>query len=75
VARAWNEAGRTRAVVRPEEIPLSDPLSTASGTGAALRIETDCMNPIIIMQEHPSVLDTAYGVLNDLLTISGQLAP
>ena len=75
VARAWSEAGRTRAVVRPEQIPLNDPLRAVSGTGAALRIETDCMNPILIMQEHPSVLDTAYGVLNDLLTVSGQLAP
>lgn len=75
VARAWDEAGRTRAVVKPEEIPLNDPLSTVSGTGAALRIETDCMNPILIMQEHPGVIDTAYGVLNDLLTLSDHQAP
>lgn len=74
VARAWAEAGRPHAVVRPEEIPLSDPLSAVSGTGAALRVETDCMNPIIIFQEHPNVLDTAYGVLNDLVTVSESLA-
>jgi len=75
LARAWTEAGRPRAVVGPEEIPVSDPLSVVSGTGAALRIETDCMNPILVMQEHPSVLDTAYGVLNDLLLVSETLAP
>jgi hypothetical protein len=30
------------------------------------------MNPVLIMQEHPTLKDTAYGVLNDLLTIATQ---
>lgn len=70
IARAWKESGLERASVRLEEIPLDNPFSTVSGTGSVLRIETDCMNPILIMQDHPTLKDTAYGVLNDLLTIA-----
>jgi homoserine dehydrogenase len=70
VARAWKEGDRDRAMVRLEEFPRDHPFATVSGTGSILKIETDCMNPILIMQESPSILDTAYGVLNDCLTIS-----
>jgi homoserine dehydrogenase len=70
VARAWKEPARERATVKLEEVPLEDPFATVSGTGSILKIETDCMTPILVMQENPTVRDTAYGVLNDLLTIA-----
>jgi homoserine dehydrogenase len=34
-----------------------------------LRLETDLMGPIVVAQEEPTLSDTAYGVLNDLLTL------
>ena len=70
VARAWRESERDHAVVSLEEVSLEDPFATVSGTGSVLRIETDCMTPILIMQEGPTIKDTAYGLLNDLLTIA-----
>jgi homoserine dehydrogenase len=72
VARVWRESGHERACVRLEEIPFEDTFATVTGTGSVVRIETDCMNPVLIMQEHPTLKDTAYGVLNDLLTIATQ---
>lgn len=69
MCRAWRENNQAYAKVKPEEIPTNDPFSTAKGSGACLRIETDLMSPILIMQDSPTVKDTAYGVLNDILTI------
>jgi homoserine dehydrogenase len=40
-------------------------------TSSLLRIETDCMCPQLILQEDPGLQDTAYGIINDLMTISG----
>ena len=72
VAHASRDTGSEKAMVRVEEVPLENPLASVTGTGSVLRIETDCMNPILIMQEHPTLIDTAYGVINDLLTISAR---
>lgn len=70
VARVRRHAERDHATVALEELPLDDPFAGLSGTGSALRIETDCMSPIVITQMSPTLKDTAYGVLNDLLTIA-----
>jgi hypothetical protein len=41
-----------------------------SGTASILRISTDLMGPLAICQEEPTLYDTAYGVLKDLLMLS-----
>lgn len=71
VARAWREGGGARGRVGVEKVSPESPFATIRGSGSALRLETDLMGPITIMQENPTVTDTAYGVLNDLLTIAG----
>ncbi len=73
VCRAWREAGRLHTRVGLEELPAMHPFSTLSATGSVLRIETDLMGPIVVAQEEPTLCDTAYGVLNDLLTIAAEL--
>jgi len=72
ICRAWRENGTVRASVKPEKVPLSHHYATVSGGGAVLRICTDVMGPVLVTQEDPSLYDTAYGVLDDLLTLQLQ---
>jgi len=69
ICTAWREKNQVVARVQPEEVPVSDAFATVEESGACLKIETDLMNPILILQDSPTVKDTAYGVLNDILSI------
>jgi homoserine dehydrogenase len=69
VGSAWREKGRLKAQVAFQRFPAEDPFAFVRGTSSALRIETDCMCPQMIFQENPGLKDTAYGVINDLMTI------
>ena len=70
ICRAWMENGSVRAVVGPEEVPADHCFATVSGKGAALRLETDMMAPLWIVQEDPGLADTAAGVIQDLLAVA-----
>jgi homoserine dehydrogenase len=59
-----------RAAVGPEEVPAGHTFAAVSGKGAALRLETDMMAPLWIVQEDPSLADTAAGVIQDLLAVA-----
>jgi homoserine dehydrogenase len=69
ICRAYYEQEKLQARVSVEEVPDDHIFSKVTGSGSVLRIETDLMNPIMIVQENPTVLDTAYGIISDLLTI------
>jgi homoserine dehydrogenase len=70
ICRAEFEKGLVRAKVGLEEIPGDHFFAAVSGKGAALRLETDMMGPLWIVQENPGLNDTAAGVLHDLLTVA-----
>ena len=70
ICRAGFVEGKFRASVAPEEITAGHLFAMVSGKGAALRLETDMMGPLWIVQENPGLNDTAAGVLFDLLTVS-----
>ncbi|MBN1334050.1 MAG: homoserine dehydrogenase [Synergistales bacterium] len=70
LCRAWREAGMVKASVKVEEIPALHHYASVTGGGAVIRIETDLMGPILITQEDPTLYDTAYGVLSDLMTLT-----
>lgn len=70
ICRAWQERGCVRTKVGVEALPADHCLATVSGKGAALRLETDMMGPLLIIQENPTLADTAAGVLFDLLTVA-----
>jgi homoserine dehydrogenase len=72
VCRAWREGGRVRAEVKPREIPVENMFAMISGRAAALRLETDMMTPIWVVQEDPGLADTAAGVIQDLLAIAAR---
>ena len=68
VVRGVRSRGRVRVSVRPERIPLGDPLS-GSGPDAALVLETDLMGEIGVFERGADVDQTAYALLSDLLEI------
>jgi len=73
IAWATQEKGKIndsiKAGVSVELIPDDHPFATVKGSGSSLCIETDLMTPLYITQEAPGLNDTAYGVINNLLTV------
>ncbi|HXQ96096.1 MAG TPA: hypothetical protein VN800_04160 [Candidatus Acidoferrales bacterium] len=77
VARGEAEGeGRDRSVrvrVGPEELPLGDSLAGVRGTSMALRIESEFGGRLQLTLLDPSVEETAYAILMDLIAL-GQRA-
>ena len=69
LCRGWKEGNKVRASVKVEEVSRNDIFCLISHYGAAVRIESDLMHPNTIVQDCPDLLDTAYGVIEDLITI------
>jgi len=70
ICRAELADGKVLARVAPEEIARGHFFAAVNGKSAALRLETDMMGPLWIAQENPGLVDTAAGVLQDLITIA-----
>jgi len=68
VVRGERRGARVSVTVRPERIPLGDPLS-GSGPDAALVFTTDLMGEIGVLERGGDVSQTAYALLSDLLRI------
>lgn len=68
VVRGERGSRGVRVSVRPERIPLGDPLSGA-GADAMLVLSTDLMGEIGILERGATVDQTAYGLLSDLLRV------
>ncbi|HSR68449.1 MAG TPA: homoserine dehydrogenase [Acidobacteriota bacterium] len=71
VSRLRRRRDRVAGEVRLRRLEADDPMARVPGPGGLLRLETDCMGPILITQQAPTLDDTAYGVINDLLEIAG----
>ncbi len=69
VARLESSGEGARAAVMAEKVPLDHPFAHVNGPGSAIILRTDLLAPLLIQQLHPTLSDTAYGVLNDLLEI------
>ncbi len=69
VVRGERQGRRVRVRVRPERIPLGDPLS-GSGPDAALVLATDVMGEIGVFERGATVDQTAYALLSDLLAVA-----
>jgi homoserine dehydrogenase len=68
VVRGERRAGRVRVSVRPERVPLGDPL-VAAGADNVLLILTDLMGEIGVVERGSTVDQTAYALLVDLLRV------
>ena len=66
VCRAERTADGVVASVRPEQLPLSDPLAQLEGTTSAVRFDTDVFG-LSIIEHKPGVIATAYGLFADFI--------
>jgi homoserine dehydrogenase len=67
VCETRSAGGGVRASVRPEQLPLSDPLAWVNGTSSAIYFETDIFPGLAITEQNPGITETAYGLLADLV--------
>ncbi len=67
VCRAMREGGKVVASVRPERVPLSDPLALVEGTSSVICFQTDIFPELAIVETNPGLDATAYGLLADFL--------
>jgi homoserine dehydrogenase len=61
--------GRVQASVRPERVPLGDPLASVFGTSGLVEFEADTMRRLTIILHEPRPDNTAYGMLVDIINI------
>lgn len=66
VCSAERIAGGVRARVRPEKLPLNDPLAQLEGTTSAIRFDMDVFG-LSIIEHKPGVIATAYGLFADFI--------
>jgi homoserine dehydrogenase len=70
VAAARRDGGRILGRVEAREIPLDHPFALVEGTSSILRITTDLVGSISVVEEAPDLRTTAYGVLSDLMSLA-----
>ncbi|HEX5474206.1 MAG TPA: hypothetical protein VFX12_06040 [Vicinamibacterales bacterium] len=73
VASATRTGGGVVASVRPVELPESDLLAGLRGTANALVLQTDLLGDVAICQLTGGLMQTAYALLSDLVTIRRRL--
>jgi homoserine dehydrogenase len=71
VCKAQRTADGVTASVRPEQLPLVDPMALVSGASSIVRFETDIFPGLTITEESPGLYATAYGMLADLVRAVG----
>jgi homoserine dehydrogenase len=65
-----NEEKGITASVRPEQIPLTDPMAQIAGTSSYIYFETDIFPGLALTEENPGLYATAYGMLADFVRIA-----
>ncbi|MHB8217644.1 MAG: homoserine dehydrogenase [Candidatus Sulfotelmatobacter sp.] len=67
ICRAKKTEKGITATVRPEQIPLTDPMAQISGTSSYIYFETDIFPGLALTEENPGLYATAYGMLADFV--------
>ena len=62
--------GAIKTSVKPESLSLSDPLANAGGASTAVPLYTDIAGELSVVHTDPGIMQTAYGVYSDLLTVA-----
>lgn len=71
VCQAQRTAAEVSASVRPEQVPLTDPMALVTGTSSIIHFETDIFPGLVITEESPGLYATAYGMLADFIRAAG----
>jgi homoserine dehydrogenase len=69
VAVAERSASGIVTRVSPEKLDSTSPFWSVDGTSSAVTLSTDLMGDITILETNPTITQTAYAVLSDLLLI------
>jgi homoserine dehydrogenase len=69
VARAYRQGGKVVGKVELQELEVSDPLAAIRGLGNILILNTDMMRELAIVENNPSVDQTAYALFTDLISL------
>lgn len=69
VSSAKRKYGMLLAEVQPQRIAIDDTLHVGKGTTSVISLETEGMGALTLVEHEPTVLQTAYGVLSDLITV------
>jgi homoserine dehydrogenase len=72
VCRAKKTKSGVTASVRPEQIPLADPMARIAGTSSYIYFETDIFPGLALTEENPGLYATAYGMLADFVRAVGR---
>jgi homoserine dehydrogenase len=70
ICRAQRTEKGITASVRPEQVPLTDPMAQITGTSSYIYFETDIFPGLAITEENPGLYATAYGMLADFVRIA-----
>ena len=71
MCRARRNKSAVDATVRPEQIPLTDPMALVGGTSSIIQFETDIFPGLTLTEENPGLYATAYGMLADFIRAAG----
>jgi homoserine dehydrogenase len=74
ISQAYRKHDLLVAEVRPGKLSKDDLLRVGKGTTSVISFETEAMGTISLVEHEPTVIQTAYGVFSDLVTILKQRA-
>jgi homoserine dehydrogenase len=69
VARAYRQGGRVIGKVELQELEIFDPLAAIRGLSNILVLNTDNMRELAIIENNPSVDQTAFALFSDLVSL------
>lgn len=69
VARAYRQGGKVIGKVELQELEIFDPLAAIRGLSNILVLNTDTMRELAIVENDPSVEQTAYALFTDLISL------
>jgi homoserine dehydrogenase len=69
VARAYRQGGRVIGKVELQELEVFDPLASIRGLSSILVLNTDTMRELAIVENNPSVDQTAFALFSDLISL------
>lgn len=69
ICRAEKQNGVVKASVRPEQVPISDPLAGVRGASSMIQFQTDTLYGLTLSEQDPDAYTTAYGPLADFIEV------
>lgn len=70
IGKAWRENGKVAAQVKPESLPMSDPLANVMGVLNAITFETDVTGDVTIIGPGAGGYTAGYAMVTDMLEIN-----